>query len=173
MEDLYTRIIRQRGPTEKLFKRLPGFGGYMEMTARRQADRLMREHVAEQMKMALNRLVEVEKLLLDEGGLKYMSKTRSIKTKFQTLIDRIATDSPGYSGFFDAVKVDADDLAVVYAFDEAMLNYMEMFRSKIDALQQAALSGEGVTEVIRELDVMTLEANDAYSLRDNVLKGIT
>lgn len=172
MNDLYARIVRERGKLESLVAKVPGFRGYMEMTARRQADRLIREHVAEQLKLQLNRLPTIEKQLLDQGGLAYMSKTRSVKTKFQTFIDRVATDTPGYSGFFDALKIGPEDLEVVYAFDAALLDYADKFKEKLDALQDAALAGQGVDEAIRELDALTIEANEAYSLRDSVLKGI-
>ncbi|MCC6798904.1 MAG: hypothetical protein IT325_02230 [Anaerolineae bacterium] len=172
MDDLYARIVRERGKLESLVAKVPGFRGYMEMSARRQADRLIREHVVDQLKLQLNRLPTIEKALLDAGGLSYMSKTRSAKTKLQTFIDRVATDTPGYSGFFDAVKVDAEDLEVAYAFDRALLDYADKFKEKLDALQSAALRGEGVDEAIRDLDALTIEANDAYSLRDSVMKGI-
>ncbi|NLX10230.1 MAG: hypothetical protein GXY36_11280 [Chloroflexi bacterium] len=172
MDDLYSRIVGQRGKVEDLMARLPGFGGYMEMNARRQADRMIRENVARQLQQQLNRLSEIEKTLLDAGGLSYMSKTRSAKTKLQTLIDRIATDTPGYAGFFDAFKVGSEDLEVIYAFDQAMLRYADQFKEQFDALQAAADQGEGVDEAIRGLDALTVEANEAYGLRENVLKGI-
>lgn len=170
--DLYGRIVQGRGKLEKLVERLPGFGGYMEMNARRQADTIIRDKVARELKRQLEGLVDAEKALLDAGGLKYMSKTRSVKTKFQTLIDRIATDSPGYSGFFDAVKVGPDDLQVVYAFDEAMLDYGTKFAEKLGALRTAAASGSGVEVAIAELDALSVEANLAYDMREDVLKGL-
>jgi hypothetical protein len=172
MDDLYSRIVSQRGSTEKLFARLPGFRGYMELNARRQADRMIREHVADQLRQQLNRIATIEKDLLDAGGLSYMSKTRSAKTKFQTFIDRIASDAPGYSGFYDAVKIGPDDLAVVYAFDQALLDYVDKFKQKLDTLQDAATKNQGVDQAIRDLDALTIEANEAYSLRENVLKEI-
>ncbi|MFW5772835.1 MAG: hypothetical protein ACOCZH_05865 [Phototrophicaceae bacterium] len=172
MDDLYSRIVRERGSLENLFARLPGFRGYMEMSARRQADRMMREYVAQQIRLQLQRLPQIEKQLVDAGGLKYMSETRSAKTKFQTFIDRIATDTPGYSGFFDANKVTQEDLQVIYAFDHALVGYADQFKEKLDALQAAATSGEGIEDAIRDLDALTIEANEAYSLRENVLKGL-
>ena len=172
MDDLYSRIVSERGSVETLLLKLPGFRGYMEMNARRQADRMIREQVAEQLRQQLNRIATIEKTLLDEGGLKYMSKTRSAKTKFQTLVDRIATDTPGYSGFFDAVKIGPDDLQVIYSFDQALFDYVEKFRQKLDVLQEAAEKNEGVAPLISELDGLTIEANEAYSLRENVLKEI-
>lgn len=172
MDDLYARIVRERGKLESLMEKVPGFRGYLDMSARRQADRLIREHVAEQLKLQLNRLPNIEKVLLDQGGLSHMSKTRSVKTKMQTFVDRIATDTPGYSGFFDAVKIDAEDLEVAYAFDRALLDYVDKFKDKLDVLYDAALQGEGVDEAIRDLDTLAVEANEAYHLRDSVMKGI-
>ena len=34
------------------------------------------------------------------------------------------------------------------------------------------MTNEGVNEAIANLDVLTIEANEAYSLRENVLTGI-
>lgn len=171
--ELYRRIVSERSGTEKkLMKWIPGFEGYAEMSARRQADRLIREYVAAQLRQQLNRLPTIEKTLLDAGGLSYMSKTRSAKTKFQTFVDRIATDSPGYTGFFDTIKIGPDDLAVVYAFDEALLDYVDQFKAKLDGLQEAALKNEGVDDQIRALDALTIEANEAYGMRDSILKDI-
>ncbi len=172
MDDLYARIVRERGKLESLMEKVPGFRGYMEMSARRQADRLIREHVVEQLKLQLNRVPQIERELLDAGGLGYMSKTRSAKSKMQTFIDRVATDTPGYSGFFDALKIDAEDLEVAYAFDRALLDYADKFKDQLDALHDAALKGEGVDEALRDLDTLAIEANEAYGLRDSVMKGI-
>jgi hypothetical protein len=174
MDDLYARIVSQRGSAEELLARLPGFRGYMEMNARRQADRMMRDHVAEQLNQQLNRLSVIERTLLDNGGLKYMSDTRSVKAKFQTLVDRIATEAVGYSGFFDSIKIGPNDLEVVYAFDRALLDYVDKFKAKLDTLQQAARDNteETISSGIADLDSLTIEANDAFSLRDNVLKGL-
>lgn len=172
MNDLYHQITSQRGTMEKILARLPGFRGYMEMNSRRQADRMVREQVAGQLRQQLNRLTTIENALLDAGGLSYMSKTRSAKTKLQTYIDRIATDNPGYSGFYDAIKIGPDDLQIVYSFDLALLDYVEKFKEKIDALQKAGTAKEAVEPAIQDLDALTLEANEAYSLRDNVLTGI-
>ena len=170
--DLYSRIVSERGSLERLVAKIPGFRGYMEKSARRQADRIIRDHIAGQLKVQLERVAAIEKIILDNGGLSYMSKTRSAKTKFQTYIDRIATDTPGYSGFFDAMKVGDEDLAVVYAFDQALLDYVEQFKAQLDSLEAAALANAGLDESIRALDTLTIEANQAYNLRDGVLNEL-
>ncbi|MBN2302869.1 MAG: hypothetical protein JXQ72_00235 [Anaerolineae bacterium] len=171
-DDLYSRIVSDRNGFEELLAKLPGFRGYMEMGARRAADRMIRDHVVGKLREQLARLTNIEKMLLDAGGLAFMSQTRSVKTKFQTYIDRVAAETAGYSGFFDALKIGADDLEVIYAFDWALMEYVDKFAEKLDALQDAAMNNAGVDALIRELDMLTIEANQAFGLRDDVLKGI-
>jgi hypothetical protein len=101
-----------------------------------------------------------------------MSTTKSVKTKFQTLIDRIATDAPGYSGFFAATSIGPDELETIYAFDEAMLRYAEQIAGLLDNLGKAVTARGGIPEAISALDTLMLEANAAYDLREDVLRGI-
>jgi hypothetical protein len=88
------------------------------------------------------------------------------------LIDRIATDAPGYSGFFSAVSIGHDELEKIYAFDEAMIRYVDQISGLLDELSRAVTAREGVQAVISRLDALMLEANSAYDLREDVLKGI-
>ncbi|PJF40040.1 MAG: hypothetical protein CUN55_13235 [Phototrophicales bacterium] len=172
MDDLYEKIVSQRRGFAWLAGKMPGFSGYMEHTSRRTADRMMREHVARELRSQLDQFNAAEKALVQNGGLHFMNQAKSIRTKFQTLIDRIATDAPGYSGFFAANRITPDDLEAIYAFDEAMLRYVEDFSEKIEQLRQAITNRDGVEEALAQLDALTIEANRAYDLRDDVLKGI-
>lgn len=171
-DDLYDKIVSKRSGLSWLAGKMPGFRGYMEMTTRRTADRMIRDHVVRQLKQLHTRLTNLERDLLQGGGLHFMDETKSLKTKFQTLIDRIATDAPGYSGFFAANSIGPDELEDVYAFDEAMLRYVDTISEQLDTLQQAAASNSGVAEAITALDNTMVEANMAYDLRDDLLKGL-
>lgn len=173
MSDLFDEIVRQRGSVEDLFAKIPGFRGYLDKATRRTADRLLRDHVALQIKQRINRLAQIERTLLDAGGLDFMSKTQSVKTKLQTYHDRVLAAPGGIGGFLDAQKVEAEDLDRVYAFDEALLRYVERFDEALAALERAVAANEGVAEAIAALDSLTIEANEAFSLRDGVLSGIS
>ncbi len=172
MDDLYEKIVSQRRGFSWLVGKMPGFRGYMENTSRRTADRMMRDHVAKELQGLLDTLSSAEKSLVESGGLSYMNRTKSIRTKFQTLIDRIATDAPGYSGFFAANRITPDDLEAVYAFDEAMLRYTDEFNESIQNLQTAIRSKADIDSAITQLDDLTVEANRAYDLREDILRGI-
>ncbi len=172
MSDLYEQIVSQRGSFERLIARVPGFRGYVDKGARRDADRMVRDYIADQLSQRINRLVQIERKLLDGGGLSSMSKTNSAKTKLQTYRDRVKAAAPGYSGFGEAVKVGDEELERLYSFDEALIRYIDKFDAALDALDQSVSSGEGVDEAIASLDQLTLEANDAFSLREDVLTNI-
>lgn len=173
MSSLYDKIVSERGMLENIASKIPGFKGYMEMSSRREADRMIRDHVANLFKGLVDRVAQAERdIMMAPGGLTHMEKTKSIKTKLETLRRKIQTDMPGYSGFFATNKISEDDLAKVYAFDEAMVRYVDSIGQSIDAVQAAIVAGEGLPSALQDLDLLILEAQQAYDLRDDVLTGL-
>lgn len=172
MNDLFNKIVGDRGSIENLLSKIPGFRGYMEMSSRREADRTMRDHVAKQYEGQLTRYNSIQKDLVNAGGLALMDRAKSIHTRLETLRRRIATDTPGYSGFFASNKIGPEELERVYAFDEAMLRYTDEIAKKLDSLATAIGAGQGIEEAFAGLDATLTEANQAYDLRDDVFKGL-
>ena len=173
MSELYNQIVSQRGSFENLLARIPGFRGYIDKAARRTADRMLRDHLASLLTQRISRLTQIENKLLDNGGLSYMSKTNKVKTKMQTFRDRVETAAPGYSGFAEAIKVGSEELERIYSFDEALIRYGERFDEVLNALDQSMAANEGVDAALAELDSLTTEANEAFSLREDVLTNIS
>ncbi len=173
MSELYDRITSQRGSLERLLTRIPGFTGYLDNKARRTADRMLRDHIADELSRRVTRLTEIEKSLLENGGLSYMSKTSSAKTKLQHFRDLVKTAAPGYSGFMEALKIGPDEMEKLYSFDEALIAYADKFDGALNTLEKAVTANSGVNEAIGALDALTIEANDAYSLRDDVLTNLS
>ena len=173
MSALYDRITSQSGSLERLIKRIPGFTGYLDKKARRTADRMLRDHIADELSRRVARLTEIEKTLLDNGGLSYMSKTSSAKTKLQHFRDLVKTAAPGYSGIMEALKIGPDEMDKLYSFDEALIAYADKFDGALNTLAKAATDKTGINEAIAGLDALTIEANDAFSLRDDVLTNLS
>ncbi len=173
--DLFERIVSQRGSFENLLTRIPLLGdnieSYLDMSAQRDADRIVREHIAGQLKQEINRLAQAENTILDGGGLKYMSKTRRVKSQLQTLADRIGTAAPGYA-FTGALKIGHQELDQIYAFDEALVRYVDMVAEAVDGIAAAANSSEGIDEALQSLQAVLTEADEAFDLRKNVINGL-
>lgn len=172
MSDLYDRIISDRSGYQKLLERIPGFRGYNDKGHRRAADRMVREYVAGQIKQQIDRLATIERTILDAGGLSYMSKTSSTKSRIQTYHDRILGAMPGYAGLDDPVKIQEEELNHLYAFDEAQIRYADQIKTGVDGLETAANANEGLDEALRALDSTVNEANQAFSLRGDVILNI-
>jgi hypothetical protein len=130
---------------------------------------MIRDHIAEALALRISRLAEIERSLLAEGGLQYMDETRSAKTRMQTFHDRVKAAAPGYSGFFEAVKIGSEELEKLYSFDEAQIRYVDRFDEALSALAQAVKDKIGIAEAIAALGQVATEANEAFGLRDDVL----
>jgi len=174
MTDLYNKIVGDRGSLENLLAKIPGFRGYMEMSGRREADRMIRDHVAKQFETLINRYATLQADLVRKGGLLVMDKAKNIHTNLETLRRRIATDTPGYSGFFASNKIGTEELENVYAFDEAMVRYVEQIAQKLDSLNTGISSADmtAIESGLNDLELTVNEAHQAYDLRNNVLTGI-
>lgn len=169
MTDLYEKIVSERGSLESLVAKIPGFRGYQEGAARRQADTMIRDHVAKEVDEVVKRFARIESKILDNGGLSHMAKTREVKSKIQMYRDRIKTSAPKYSGLFAQVKVTNDDLETIYAFDEAQLRYVDRLNEAVDGLDNAVKTNVGLEDQLAVVEELAAEANEAYGLRDDVL----
>ena len=152
MSELYDRIVSQRGSLERLVARIPGFRGYQDKAARRKADRMIRDFIAGEIDKRVSRMVQIEKRILDEAGLSYMSKTRSAKDKMQMYQDRIKAAAPGYLAMWEANKIGAEELEKLYSFDENQIRYADQFDKALDALDAAVTAKEGINEALAALD---------------------
>lgn len=169
MSDLYDRIVSERGSVERLVAKIPGFRGYLDNKARRTADRLLRDHIAGQLALQLDRFSAVQKRLLEGNGLSLMSEMTSAKSKLQLYHDRVKAAAPGYSGFFAAVKIGAEELEKLYSFDEAQVRYLDEIERSVKSLDEAVAGNAGVAEAITAFEHVTTEANEAFTMREDVL----
>lgn len=170
---LYDEIVSQRGSLERLVAKIPGFRGYQEKQARREADTLLRNQLAEDIERLVSRFNRLEVKLVDKSGLAGMGKTREIKTKMQSYADRVRTAAPKYSAMFASVKINEQELDRIYAFDEAQFRFVDKLTNKIDKLEDALKSDEDHSDVLEEVFEAAQEAIDAFDLRDDVILNIS
>jgi dGTP triphosphohydrolase len=130
---------------------------------------MIRDHIAGEVDDLVTKFTRVEKRILDNGGLRYMSKTREAKSKIQAYRDRIKTAPPKWSGMFAQVKVTTADLEKIYAFDEAQMRYVEDMAVKIEAIENALKADVDIEDALYDLEDKAAEANEAFQMRDDVL----
>ena len=152
MRDLRQRVQDgQTGALEGILNAIPGYGGYRDKQLRRDADRLLREHIARELTQQGRRLHELQRQLIEAGQLRLVDDLERVGRRLQTLTDRLRTAAGGYAGFFDAVKSREEELDELYEFDQALLNEISGMSAGIIALGTAISSQTGIMEAIRDL----------------------
>ncbi len=129
-------IREQRNVLERLVARIPGFRGYQDREARREADKLLREYGAARLERVLRDLHEVAaRSALDE-----LEGLHELSNEVDKLRAELRFADRGYSGFFDEVKLDSmSALDAVYERDERIVEQIEQLcRDVTDVEFQAA-----------------------------------
>ncbi len=165
------RIEDSKGGLESLVSKIPGYHGYKEKENRRAADKLLRDQLTKQLDEQRRRLAELQRNLVDGGGLLMVDDLDRAVTKVQKLADKIKTASYGYAGIFDAVKVKEDQLDALYSFDEGMLEHVTAVQTAIDALATAIDSNGDVKSAIRAVVAAADQAETTWRQRESAITG--
>jgi hypothetical protein len=132
---------------EKLAAKIPGYRGYKEKEVRREADKLLRDHVYRVLSEQRRRVEDIQTNLgLDQ--IEEVERLGRARRRLQTLADTVHTAAYGYAGLFDAVKVQEEQLDALYSFDNNLLAESDSIVEAVDSLQAAVDRGEGVGSAI-------------------------
>ena len=166
--DLFGKITEGRNLLEKIGSKIPGYSGYKEREDRRQADRILRQTIAARYEEQWARISGLQRQLLEEGGIEHVDRLEAAAIKLRTFVDQVKTASYGYSGFFDAVKVNEKELAALYDFDNQLLQNIEAVKAAVDNVE-ASLSSDGLPAAARHLTSLAQECNETFEKRNDVL----
>ncbi len=166
MSNILDKARGGQNPLERLMNVLPGFRGYREKELRRDADKLLRDHLAKRLDLTKKNFDEASAALTRSGGLGAMNDIETARKRLDKVANRIRFADRGYAPLFGVMKVDEGVLARVYAFDVALVD-------GVDAVSAAAtrVPAEGATAVkaaITELDALDARLSD----REAALRGV-
>lgn len=172
--DMFDKIEEESSGLGKLLAKIPGFGGYIERSRRREADQILRETIAARLEESRLQLSVIHQELGRDiiKAIDFAEPLGRADTRLMGLIGKIKDAPQGYAGFFDAVKVKEDDLAEIYAFDESILAYSDQVAVDVAALEEATTDDEDIGGAIRTLDQTLREANTAFGRRQELISGI-
>lgn len=170
MSDLFETVKGGQDIFKKLLSYIPGFSGYIERSNRRAADKLLRDQVALRYTELAARAAGLQKDAADAGQLDMLDEIDSIGLKLRTFADRIKNASYGYSGFFDAVKINEQELAAIYTFDAAFFELADRISGGLDNVA-AGIGGEGLKAAINAVNDLARQAGEAFDKRYQTLTG--
>lgn len=172
--DMYDKITDNSSILGNIASKIPGFSGYIERGRRREADQILRNTIAARLEETRLQLANVQTDLSRDiiKAIDHAEPMGRADTRLMGLIGKIRDAAQGYAGFFSAIKIQEEELARLYAFDEGMLNHAEEIAAHVAGLQKAANDDGDIAGGIRALDEVLREANTAFAGREDLLSGV-
>jgi hypothetical protein len=168
MDPILDKARAAQNALERLMNSIPGFKGYRERDLRRDADRLQREYLSSRLDEGKKALNQVAMAITRGGDLDVINDVETARKRLDKVSSRILYAERGYSGFFDAVKVDETVLARVYQFDMGLIEDVDGVRAAASAAAQSADSRSAVQDLIGRIDALDARLSE----RVDVLRGI-
>lgn len=171
MSDLKDQIFSKVTGSEDVFKKIvakiPGFNGYIERQARRDSDKMVRDTIFNRFRELEGRVSAIQRDFISQGDIKYVDELEASAIKLRTFADRVHTASRGYSGVFDAVKINEAELAKLYEYDSAMLDLVDQVGKAIDNIE-ASVGTDGLPAAMRNLESISRQCIEIFDRREEV-----
>jgi hypothetical protein len=171
MTDFFEKVTSQVDPFKKLLGYIPGFNGYVERQNRRDADKLVRDTVALRFEEQWKRVSQLQSDLVSSGMIKYVDDLEKAAIQLRTFIDRITTAARGYSGLFDAVKINEKELEALYQYDLAFFDLADQVKGAVDNVEASLADEAALPAAIRNLTTIARLATETYDRRSEAFTG--
>jgi hypothetical protein len=171
-DQIFDKVSSEMDPLKKILGKIPGFKGYIERQNRRDADKLLREEVANRFSEQEQRISALQREFIDQGEITYVDDLEAAAIKLRTFADRVRRASYGYSGLFDAVKINELELVKLYEYDSSLLDLGDEVGRAIDNVE-ASIGGDGLPAAFRNLTSISRKAVAAFDQRREVILGIS
>ena len=171
MSDFFEKVSSQVDPFKKLISFIPGFSGYVERQNRRDADKLLRETVARRFEEQLSRASNLQVDMVSNGMLSFVDDMEKASLALLTFIDKISTAARGYSGMFDAVKINEKELEAIYQFDAAFFDLADQIKSALDNVEASIGDETALPAAIRNIIALSRLAVETFERRSEIVTG--
>ena len=169
-DQVFGKVTEDMDPFKKILSKIPGFGGYVERQKRRDSDKLIRDTIFDRFRELEGRVSGLQRDFINQGAISYVDDLEAAAIKLRTFADRVRTASRGYSGLFDAVDINEEELAKLYEYDAAMLGLTDEVGHAIDNVE-ASIGTDGLPAAIRNLQTKAQECVETFDRREMVFLG--
>ena len=166
--------MQERGstvPEEKpsvlssILRHIPGFGGYLEQEKRREADQQTRNWMTERLRRAQSELDEYLVMLTNAAQIDDLPLGEKLRNTLGQLRARIESSVLGYSGLFDARRINEDRLEDIYDCDAWLLDEVDKLVVTIgEARQSTDPASALLPKLLRRADGIAAKLDQRESL---------
>ena len=171
MDEFFQKVTTQQDPFKKLASYIPGFQGYIERQNRRDADKILRDTVARRFDEQWKRTSQLQSDMVSNGMIQYVDDLEKAALQLRTFIDKISTAPRGYSGLFDAVKINEKELEAIYQYDAAFFDLAEQVSRALDNVEASLADQAALPAAIRNVTSIARMAVETYNRRLEAVTG--
>jgi len=165
---------RETALLEKISLAIPGFRGYKLKELRREADKLIRDHMYRRLVDAESGLKGIFQRLVINKLMDVLDDTDRLIAKFDRVSELINHAPYGYSGFFNVVKVEEDDLDNMINFDLKMVASVKDIEAKVKQFKGEVMGGkfENVRTYVNDIRESIEALESTFDERKEVIMGV-
>jgi hypothetical protein len=171
MDQFFEKVTSQQDPFKKLMSHIPGFSGYIDRQNRRDADKVLRDTVARRFEEQWKRASQLQSDMVSNGMIAYVDDMEKAAIQLRTFIDKITTAPRGYSGLFDAVKINEKELESIYQFDNAFFDLADQVGHGLDNVEASLADEASLPAAIRNVISLARLAVETYNRRSEAVTG--
>ena len=170
----YEKIRSETRLIEKIGLAIPGYRGYKLKELRREADKLIRSHMYRQLTLTRDDLKVTYQKLVDSKVTEAYQDTDRLVARLDAVSSQINYASYGYAGFFDAVKINEDELDRMLDFDSKLVDKVRSLSEEVKKLKDEVASGYfgNVMNGLRNIRGMVDSIDGLMNERKNVMLGV-
>jgi uncharacterized protein CbrC (UPF0167 family) len=134
-KDAYGTVKKQMRLSERILAEIPGFRGYKEKELRRESDKLIRNHLSQKLTQARTNFKTIFQKMSDRRQLDVLTDMDRLVAKFDRVTEKVNHASYGYSGFYDAVKIQEEALDRMTDFDNQLVDQVNSIANEVDVFK--------------------------------------
>ena len=168
------RVQESERLLERLMIEILGFRGYQVREQRREADRIVRNHVYGELERSRDSLMRCFQMLSDSKVAEVMDLMNRLIAKLDRVAEKVNRAAYGYAGFFDSVRIDAPQLDQMLIYDAQMMDMAKKLAESISTFETDLSQNkfEAARNVEQSLDDSISQLEVAFDNRKTIIEGV-
>lgn len=168
------RVLESEKLLEKIMLVVPGFKGYQLREQRREADRIVRNHIHQVLEHARDDLTRSFQTLNDSKISELAEPMNRLIARTDRIAEKVNHASHGYSGFFDSIKIEEPELEQMLAYDTQLMDLARKFSDGATSFKNDMAQNklENARNSEQELESTLTNLEDAFDQRKSVIEGV-
>ena len=168
------RIQESEKLLEKIMLVVPGFSGYKKREQRREADKIIRNFLYSKLQEARDNLQDVHAAVAKSEQSNDLERIDELLAVLDRVSERVNHASYGYSGFFDAIKIEEPELDRMIDFDTQLVDGAKGLAERVKSIKTEvdAERFENLRESLGELRKAVEDFDRTFDERKEVIAAV-